>query len=87
MAENAPIYDRKWKKIKLPQSIKFKKQDFKALKIESCLIKLLSHPNICDKQWIWDQYDHTVMGDTIQKPGGDSESFVFMVQVKLLQHL
>ena len=34
--------------------------------------KLLSHQNICDKQWIWDQYDHTVMGDTIQKPGGDS---------------
>ena len=33
---------------------------------------MLSNPNICDKQWIWDQYDHTVMGDTIQKPGGDS---------------
>ena len=72
LAENAPIYDRKWKKTKLPQKIKFKKQDFKALKIENCLKKLLSNPNICDKQWIWDQYDHTVMGDTIQKPGGDS---------------
>ena len=72
LAEGAPVYDRKWKKIKLPQSIKFKKQDFKALKIEDCLKKLLSNPNICDKQWIWDQYDHTVMGDTIQKPGGNS---------------
>ena len=72
LAENAPVYDRKWKKIKLPQNIKFKKQEFKSLKIENCLKKLLSHPNICDKQWIWDQYDHTVMGDTIQKPGGDS---------------
>ncbi len=72
LAENAPVYDRKWKKTKLPQKIKFKRQDFKALKIENCLKKLLSNPNICDKQWIWDQYDHTVMGDTIQKPGGDS---------------
>ncbi len=72
LAENAPSYDRKWKKIKLPQKIKFKKQAFKALKLEDCLKKLLSNPNICDKQWIWDQYDHTVMGDTIQKPGGDS---------------
>jgi len=27
---------------------------------------------VCSKEWIWQQYDHTVMGDTIQKPGGDS---------------
>ena len=32
LAENAPVYDRKWKKIKLPQNIKFKKQDFKVFK-------------------------------------------------------
>ena len=34
--------------------------------------KILSSPNICSKEWIWQQYDHTVMGDTIQKPGGDA---------------
>jgi len=72
LSENAPIYDRKWKKNKLPQKIKFKKQNFKSLKLSDCLKKLLTHPNICDKQWIWEQYDHTVMGDTIQKPGGDA---------------
>ncbi|MBC8300791.1 MAG: phosphoribosylformylglycinamidine synthase subunit PurL [Pelagibacterales bacterium] len=72
LAENAPLYDRKWKKNKLPQKIKFKKLDFKSLKLNDCLKKILSNPNICDKQWIWDQYDHTVMGDTIQKPGGDA---------------
>ena len=72
LSENAPIYDRKWKKSKVPQKIKFKKQDFKSLNLDDCLKKMLSNPNICDKQWIWDQYDHTVMGDTIQKPGGDS---------------
>ncbi len=72
LSENAPIYDRKWKKNKLPQKIKFKKQVFKSLKLSDCLKKLLMHPNICDKQWIWEQYDHTVMGDTIQKPGGDA---------------
>ena len=27
---------------------------------------------MCSKEWIWQQYDHTVMGDTIQKPGGDA---------------
>ena len=72
LAENAPMYDRKWKKSKLPQKIDYPKDLFKSLKLESCLIKIISNPNICDKQWIWEQYDHTVMGDTIQKPGGDA---------------
>ena len=72
LAENAPIYDRKWKKTKLPQKIKFNVDDLKKLKITEVLKKILINPNICDKEWIWQQYDHTVMGDTIQKPGGDS---------------
>ena len=72
LAENAPIYDRKWKKTKLPQKIKFDKKDFKKLKIVDVLKKILSSPNICNKEWIWQQYDQTVMGDTIQKPGTDS---------------
>ncbi len=72
LAENAPMYDRKWKQAKLPQKIKYPKDIFKSLKLESSLIKILSNPNICDKKWIWEQYDHTVMGDTIQKPGGDA---------------
>ena len=72
LAENAPMYDRKWKKSKLPQKIDYPKETFKSLKIENCLIKILSNPNVCEKKWIWEQYDHTVMGDTIQKPGGDS---------------
>ena len=72
LAENAPMYDRKWKKTKLPQKIKFNKEDFKKLKIVDVLKKILSSPNICNKEWIWQQYDQTVMGDTIQKPGTDS---------------
>ena len=72
LAENAPIYDRKWKKTKLPQKFKFDKNAFKKLKVTDVLKKILFNPNICDKKWIWQQYDHTVMGDTIQKPGGDS---------------
>jgi len=72
LAENAPIYDRKWKKTKLPQKLKLEKKLFKSLNLTDCLKKILASPNISDKQWIWDQYDHTVMGDTIQKPGGDA---------------
>jgi len=72
LVENSPIYDRKWKKAKLPKKNKFKKEQFKNLKIVNTLNKILSNPNVCSKKWIWQQYDHTVMGDTIQKPGGDA---------------
>ena len=72
LAENAPIYDREWKKTKLPQKLKINKNAFKSLSLNDCLKKILKNPNISDKKWIWDQYDQTVMGDTIQKPGGDA---------------
>ena len=72
LVENSPMYDRKWKKAKLPKRIKVEKEQFKTLKIKNVLNKILSNPNVCSKEWIWQQYDHTVMGDTIQKPGGDA---------------
>ena len=72
LVENSPMYDRKWKKAKLPKKNKIKKENLNNLKIIDVLKKILSNPNVCSKEWIWQQYDHTVMGDTIQKPGGDS---------------
>ena len=72
LVENSPMYDRKWKKTKLPKKIKINKDELKNLKITNVLNKILADPNICSKKWIWEQYDHTVMGDTIQKPGGDA---------------
>ncbi|MDC1055436.1 phosphoribosylformylglycinamidine synthase subunit PurL [Candidatus Pelagibacter ubique] len=72
LVENSPMYDRKWKKAKLPKKIKVEKEQFKTLKVKNVLNKILSNPNVCSKEWIWQQYDHTVMGDTIQKPGGDA---------------
>ena len=72
LVENSPMYDRKWKKSKLPKKIKLDKKKINNLKIKDTLKKILSSPNICSKEWIWQQYDHTVMGDTIQKPGGDA---------------
>ena len=72
LVENSPMYDRKWKKSKLPKKNKIKKDSINKLKVKDILKKILSNPNVCSKEWIWQQYDYTVMGDTIQKPGGDS---------------
>ena len=71
LSTDAPVYDRKWKKTLNKNDISFK-QDYKKLDIYKCLKKILLSPNNCEKSWVWEQYDQTVMGDTIQKPGGDA---------------
>jgi phosphoribosylformylglycinamidine synthase II len=36
------------------------------------LRRLLASPNIASRRWIWEQYDHQVMLDTVVLPGGDA---------------
>ncbi|MGI9405195.1 MAG: phosphoribosylformylglycinamidine synthase subunit PurL [Hyphomicrobiaceae bacterium] len=36
------------------------------------LEKMLGSPHLSSRRWIWEQYDHMVMGDTVQRPGGDA---------------
>jgi len=38
----------------------------------TALAKLMASPDLCSRRWIWEQYDHTVMGDTVIAPGGDA---------------
>jgi phosphoribosylformylglycinamidine synthase len=33
---------------------------------------MMGTPHLASRRWIWEQYDYTVMGDTIQRPGGDA---------------
>jgi phosphoribosylformylglycinamidine synthase len=40
--------------------------------VMEALKTLVSCPDLASKRWIWEQYDHLVMGDTIQRPGGDA---------------
>ena len=53
LADKAPEYDRKWKKTKLPTKNKLAKDIFKNLKVLDVLKKILSNPNMCSKEWIW----------------------------------
>jgi len=36
------------------------------------LATILSSPDMASRRWVWEQYDHTVMADTVQRPGGDA---------------
>ncbi len=40
--------------------------------IQATLPKLLDHPTIGGKQWVWRQYDHMVMAGTVDAPGSDA---------------
>ena len=71
LASKAPIYDRKWIKKKISNK-KINLKDFKKVKIENALIKIISSPNHTNKSWITNQYDQSVMCDTVKKSGGDA---------------
>ncbi|HET6351052.1 MAG TPA: phosphoribosylformylglycinamidine synthase subunit PurL [Coriobacteriia bacterium] len=36
------------------------------------LLGILASPNVCSRHWIWEQYDHQVMLNTVVLPGGDA---------------
>jgi phosphoribosylformylglycinamidine synthase II len=71
LSTKAPIYDRKWTKIKLPEK-KTKIKDLKKIKLQDALLKILSSPNQSNKNWVTNQFDQMVMTDTVQKSGSDA---------------
>lgn len=42
------------------------------LPIFAALEKLVGSPDLCSKRWVWQQYDHLILGNTVQRPGGDA---------------
>jgi phosphoribosylformylglycinamidine synthase len=40
--------------------------------LNKAVLDLVGGPHLCSRRWIWEQYDHMVMGDTIGRPGGDA---------------
>ncbi|MBF0166765.1 MAG: phosphoribosylformylglycinamidine synthase subunit PurL [Alphaproteobacteria bacterium] len=70
LAQASPEYDRPWVAPKLAAPIAA--DAVKAVAPLEALKKLLNTPDLCSKRWIWEQYDHMVMGDTVGRPGGDA---------------
>ena len=38
----------------------------------AALLRLIASPDLASRRWIWEQYDSTVMADTVIRPGGDA---------------
>jgi phosphoribosylformylglycinamidine synthase len=71
LAEASPEYDRPWTKAAPAAEV-----DAAAVPAPEdngqALLSLLAAPDMCSKRWVWEQYDHMVMADTVRRPGGDA---------------
>jgi phosphoribosylformylglycinamidine synthase subunit PurL len=71
LGDEAPLYDRPHK-----PSPKLPKIDAAAIQppmaTGPALLRLLGAPDLCSKRWVWEQYDHLILGNTIIAPGGDA---------------
>src|SRR6185503_6353726 len=71
LSEEAPVYERPFKRRAGPLPLARSEVDAGRPLIPS-LVKLLGSPDLCSRRWVWRQYDHSVMADTVQPPGGDA---------------
>jgi phosphoribosylformylglycinamidine (FGAM) synthase-like enzyme len=69
LADAAPKYDRPW----VPTPKREPLRDVPASPdIAADLLALMGSADLCSRRWIWEQYDHMVGADTVQRPGGDA---------------
>ncbi|HYJ58446.1 MAG TPA: phosphoribosylformylglycinamidine synthase subunit PurL [Methyloceanibacter sp.] len=71
LAHAAPVYERPYIK-REPQPIVAPEDVPAPNSLLGALEYLMGSPHLCSRSWIWEQYDHMVMADTVQRPGGDA---------------
>ena len=75
LVEDAPEYDRPYEIIQNKNTIKINELNINYT-LDEILAKIFENPNISSKKWIWEQYDSSVMGDTISSNGKSDASIV-----------
>jgi phosphoribosylformylglycinamidine synthase len=71
LAHAAPVYERPWTPRAKPAAVAA--EDVPAPNsLLGALESLMGSPHLSSRRWIWEQYDHMVMADTVQRPGGDA---------------
>ncbi|MFT9458064.1 MAG: phosphoribosylformylglycinamidine synthase subunit PurL [Acetobacter orientalis] len=73
LAEQAPIYDRPAATPVVPGPV----EDIHApLSLDAMLLKLVGSPDLASRAWVWNQYDSTVGGQTVRRPGAADAAIV-----------
>src|ERR1700746_2507857 len=71
LGDQAPEYKRPFVSAAKPEEIRAESVHAPVGTLEA-LEKLLEAPDLCSKRWVWEQYDHVILGNTVQRPGGDA---------------
>ena len=69
LADEAPLYERPYAVPKAPEPLANIPE---STDIAADLLKLMGSPALASRRWIYQQYDQSVGGDTVQRPGGDA---------------
>ena len=71
LGDEAPVYDRPH--VETPKPPVLKAADVTPpIATAEALLRLIGSPDLCSKRWVWEQYDHVILGNTVQRPGGDA---------------
>ena len=71
MVEQSPEYERPWEPT--PAAARVESGPGKsATEVCADLMQMIGSPDMASRRWIWEQYDHLIMGDTLIRPGGDA---------------
>ncbi len=70
LAQASPEYNRPW--VPSPKQPVIAAKDVKDMPWTEALSILMGCPDLASRRWVWEQYDHMVMADTAQHPGGDA---------------
>ncbi len=69
LAEEGPVYERPFTR----RAAATGQPKFDASRdVAQSLMKILAAPDMCSRRWVWEQYDYSVMADTVIAPGGDA---------------
>jgi len=71
LGDEAPVYDRPHARRSAHAQIK-SRDVAPPIPTMEALLRLLATPDLCSKRWVWEQYDHIILGNTVQRPGGDA---------------
>ncbi len=71
LGDEAPVYDRPFADGASLRAIDAASVQ-PPMNIASALDKLIASPDLCCKRWVFEQYDHVILGNTVQRPGGDA---------------
>src|SRR5438067_1479790 len=71
LGDQAPIYQRPFAE-PAKQPVIAAAQIAAPASVADALEKLIGSPDLCSKRWVWEQYDNVILGNTVQRPGGDA---------------